>query len=56
MIDAHLPVLQVAVPLILAPACVLFRNGRAAWLVALLGSAWTLVCAGLLLAHVVPLR
>ncbi len=53
MIDAHLPVLQVAVPLILAPACVLFRNGRAAWLVALLGSAWTLVCAGLLLAHVV---
>ena len=52
MIEAHLPVLQVAVPLILAPACALFKDGRAAWFIAVCGSAWTLLCAALLLAAV----
>ena len=50
MIEAHLPVLQVAVPLILAPACALFKDERAAWFIVLCGSAWTLLCAALLLA------
>ncbi len=36
MIVAHLPVLQVVVPLLAAPTCVLLRNGRAAWLLAAL--------------------
>ena len=51
MIEAHLPVLQVVVPLILAPACVLCKDVPA-WLMALLGSAWSLLCAALLLAAV----
>ena len=33
----HLPVLQVVVPLVLAPLCALFRNPRAAWATAALG-------------------
>ena len=53
MIEAHLPVLQVAVPLILAPLCALFRDGRAAWLIALAGSIFALSCAALLLQAVV---
>jgi multicomponent Na+:H+ antiporter subunit D len=32
----HLPVLQVVVPLLAAPACLLLRRARAAWLLALL--------------------
>ena len=32
MIVAHLPALQVVIPLLAAPTCVLLRNGRAAWL------------------------
>ncbi|HWQ38729.1 MAG TPA: monovalent cation/H+ antiporter subunit D family protein [Burkholderiales bacterium] len=35
MIYAHLPALQVALPLIAAPLCVLLRRGFAAWLLAL---------------------
>lgn len=35
MIATHLPVLQVVVPLISAPVCVVLRHGRAAWLLAL---------------------
>ena len=41
MIASHLPVLQVAVPLIAAPICVLLRRGRYAWALA------TVVCWGL---------
>lgn len=32
MISAHLPALQVVVPLLAAPVCLLLRNGRVAWL------------------------
>ncbi len=34
----HLPVLQVVIPLVLAPLCVLVRHPRAAWALAALGS------------------
>ncbi len=34
MILANLPALQVVIPLMAAPGCVLLRNGRAAWLLA----------------------
>ena len=34
MIAAHLPALQVVIPLLAAPTCVLLRHGRAAWLLA----------------------
>lgn len=43
-IGQHLPVLQVAVPLLSAPLCLLLRNGRLAWLFTLTVS-W-LVLAG----------
>ena len=42
MIATHLPVLQVALPLIAAPVCVLLQRGRLAW------GFTTLVCWGLL--------
>ena len=35
MIAAHLPALQVILPLLAAPMCVIIRHGRIAWLVAL---------------------
>lgn len=38
--SAHLPVLQVLVPLLAAPLCAILRNGRAAWAVAMAAS-WT---------------
>jgi formate hydrogenlyase subunit 3/multisubunit Na+/H+ antiporter MnhD subunit len=34
VILAHLPSLQIVIPLMAAPACVILRNGRVAWLVA----------------------
>jgi multicomponent Na+:H+ antiporter subunit D len=40
VIIAHLPALQVVVPLLAAPTCVLLRNARAAWLLAALVT-WT---------------
>ncbi len=52
---AHLPVLQVAVPLILAPVCALTRNARAGWVIALAGSVWSLICAAGLLLRVLQL-
>ena len=39
--SAHLPVLQVLVPLLAAPLCAIVRNGRAAWTIAVVAS-WTL--------------
>ncbi|MEO8506068.1 MAG: monovalent cation/H+ antiporter subunit D family protein [Betaproteobacteria bacterium] len=42
MIDAHLPVLQVVVPLVSAPLIVLFRNARAGWLIAVAASTFSL--------------
>ncbi len=44
----HLPILQVVVPLVLAPVCVLVRSPRAAWAAAALGSLCALVVALLL--------
>ena len=38
MMQEHYPVLQVLVPLLLAPLCIFTRSGRAAWGFALLGS------------------
>lgn len=38
MISQHLPILQVVLPLVAAPICVLLRNGNLAWLLALLVS------------------
>ena len=53
MIIAHLPALQVVVPLLAAPTCVLLRNGRAAWVLAALVT-WTAFAISLgLLAQVV---
>ena len=49
MIASHLPALQVVVPLVAAPVCVLLRLSRAAWLVAMAASlfavagSWTLL-------------
>lgn len=51
MIAAHLPVLQVVLPLTAAPLCVLLR-GRAAWLLTLLACGWALVAAAWLLWRV----
>lgn len=52
MIAAHLPALQVVVPLMAAPLIVLLRSGRIGWLVAALASAWSLVGALALAAQV----
>ena len=49
----HLPILQVVVPLFLAPICALFKSGRLSWLVALIGSWASLFIAGNLLAQVI---
>ena len=52
MIAAHLPALQVVIPLIAAPLCVVLRRGPWAWALAL-GASWTsLVIAWLLLERV----
>ncbi len=40
LFSAHLPAIQVVVPLISAPLCVLFRRTGATWLIALIVS-WT---------------
>jgi multicomponent Na+:H+ antiporter subunit D len=36
VIPVHLPVLQVVVPLMAAPTCMILRNGKAAWVLALI--------------------
>ena len=49
MIGAHLPVLQVVIPLLAAPVCVLVHNPRVAWMVtALISWIAFLVACGLL--------
>ncbi|NKB69565.1 MAG: monovalent cation/H+ antiporter subunit D family protein [Candidatus Latescibacteria bacterium] len=48
----HLPVLQVIIPLLAAPLCLLLRRRPLPWLVALLASAATLFIAVLLLYRV----
>jgi multicomponent Na+:H+ antiporter subunit D len=52
VIAAHLPALQVIVPLMAAPLIVLVRSGRVAWLAATAVSAWSLFCALALLRRV----
>ena len=37
---AHLPVLQVVIPLLAAPLCAMVRSGRVAWGIAL-ATSWT---------------
>lgn len=48
MISPHLPILQVVIPLLAAPACVLLHNGRLTWLLALAVS-WVCLAISLLL-------
>jgi multicomponent Na+:H+ antiporter subunit D len=52
VITAHLPILQVVVPLLAAPLCVLLRRPQAAWAVALAASWTALLIAVLLLRQV----
>lgn len=52
MLTVHLPALQVALPLISAPICLLFRNDRHAWGFALIVSWATALLAVLLTASV----
>ena len=52
MILAHLPALQVVIPLIAAPLCVLLRHREVAWAFTLMVCWSTLIVAGLLLSHV----
>ena len=48
---AQLPALQIVIPLLAAPACLLLRRDRLAWLVSTLASAAALVVAALLLSR-----
>ncbi|MEW6168270.1 MAG: proton-conducting transporter membrane subunit [Pseudomonadota bacterium] len=50
--SAHLPILQVVIPLLAAPLCVLLHRPLAAWLVYLLASLAALACSLLLLGEV----
>jgi multicomponent Na+:H+ antiporter subunit D len=52
MLALHFPALQVVLPLLMAPVCVLLRNARLAWLAALAISWAAFAIAGLLLAEV----
>lgn len=52
MIAPHLPAIQVVLPLMAAPVCVLLRRGRAAWLLATLVSWASLLIAIALLDRV----
>jgi multicomponent Na+:H+ antiporter subunit D len=52
MIDSHLPILQVVIPLISAPLCVLLRHKTLTWVFAMLVSLAALGMAGALLAQV----
>ncbi len=53
MIAAHLPALQVVVPLLAGPLCVVLGRGGWAWLVALAVTLASFVIAALLLAQVI---
>ena len=55
MLIHHLPVLQVIVPLILAPLCALFTNNRLTWLFATIASLVTFIIA-LFLVHEVSVH
>ncbi len=53
MIAAHLPALQIVVPLVSAPLCLLLRRGGLAWALALIVSWAALACAVALLQQVI---
>ena len=53
MIAAHFPILQVVVPLLAAPLCVLVRQRDAAWGLAL-AATWISLAISLLLITPVP--
>ncbi len=48
----QIPALQIIVPMLAAPLCVLVRNARASWLIALAASGVSTVTAWLLVLHV----
>ena len=52
MIDAHLPILQIVIPLIAAPICILLRNKTLVWAFAMLVCLASVGTAGALLAQV----
>ena len=52
MISAHLPALQIIVPLISAPLCAILPSGRIAWLFATMVSWLALAMAAMLLIEV----
>jgi len=52
-LSAHLTVIQVVLPLIAAPICVIFRSTRLAWLIALVASWLSLGVSILLLEQVI---
>ena len=52
MIATHLPALQIVLPLIAAPLCLLLRRGALAWALSLIVSLAALVIAAMLLAQV----
>jgi len=52
LILSQLPALQVTLPLIAAPLCLLVRSGRVAWGIALFASAASFAVAVLLLSRV----
>jgi len=52
LISAHLPILQVVLPLIASPLCVLLKRGDVAWIVALLVSILSLFISTMLLVQV----
>ncbi len=52
MIGAQLPALQVVIPLLAAPLCLLLYRPFATWLLTVLTSATTLVISALLLTQV----
>ncbi len=52
MISQNLPALQVVIPLLTAPLCLLFNNWRVAWLLSLIASGLALAISALLLEQV----
>ncbi len=52
MISVHLPALQIVVPLIAAPLCILLRRATLAWVIAIAATASAAIISILLLAQV----
>ncbi len=52
MIAQHVSVLQVIVPLMMAPLCVVFRSGLIAWIIAMVAAAASFALSLIMLGHV----